>query len=280
MDLQFGLAIVDQMNGDKAARQCMEGWMHRESRVARLRTVGAQVLVTRRARRDALAALTPRTVFIDDASPGDPVAAAPRAERATPRTRAYVMYTSGSTGQPKGVQIEHRSIIRLVGAVLAEQHDEWAEGRRYLGLDVLAKSQAVDTRTEEVTGIARAPEHAPVTGRIAGADITAVGTRDGLDLIIAASSLESVRDELLGRSDREIIERAVKRHGHGTEGEVKVVRETSATPGFGPDVAGWLPMKRAGTPEDVAHAVAFLASEEAGYVTGQTLSPNGGRYLV
>jgi putative transposase len=43
------------------------------------------------------------------------------------------------------------SIVRLVGAVLAEQHDEWAEGRRYLGLDVLTRSQAVDHGTEEAT---------------------------------------------------------------------------------------------------------------------------------
>jgi putative transposase len=50
-----------------------------------------------------------------------------------------------------GIFPDRASIIRLVGAVLAEQHDEWAEGRRYLGLDVLAKSQAVDTTTEEVT---------------------------------------------------------------------------------------------------------------------------------
>jgi hypothetical protein len=44
------------------------------------------------------------------------------------------------------------SLIRLVGAVLAEQHDEWAEGRRYLGLDVLARSRAtLAPDTTEVT---------------------------------------------------------------------------------------------------------------------------------
>jgi putative transposase len=50
-----------------------------------------------------------------------------------------------------GIFPDRPSIIRLVGAVLAEQHDEWAEGRRYLGLDVLTRSQTVDTVAEEVT---------------------------------------------------------------------------------------------------------------------------------
>ena len=48
-----------------------------------------------------------------------------------------------------GIFPDRASVIRLVGAVLAEQHDEWAEGRRYLGLDVLARSQAVDTTTDK-----------------------------------------------------------------------------------------------------------------------------------
>jgi len=46
------------------------------------------------------------------------------------------------------------ALIRLVGAVLAEQHDEWTEMRRYIGLDVLAKSRMSATATstaEEVT---------------------------------------------------------------------------------------------------------------------------------
>jgi len=46
------------------------------------------------------------------------------------------------------------ALIRLVGAVLAEQHDEWIEMRRYIGLDVLAKSRITGTATntaEEVT---------------------------------------------------------------------------------------------------------------------------------
>ena len=37
-----------------------------------------------------------------------------------------------------------------------------------------------------------------------------------------------------------------------------------------------VPMKRLGTPDDIGPAVAFLASDEAGFITGQTLSVSGG----
>jgi 2-hydroxycyclohexanecarboxyl-CoA dehydrogenase len=39
------------------------------------------------------------------------------------------------------------------------------------------------------------------------------------------------------------------------------------------------PMKRAGKPEDIAAACGFLASEAAGYITGQTIGVNGGRVI-
>jgi 3-oxoacyl-[acyl-carrier protein] reductase len=40
-----------------------------------------------------------------------------------------------------------------------------------------------------------------------------------------------------------------------------------------------IPLKRAGRDSDVAHAVAFLASDEAGYITGHVLNVNGGMYM-
>ena len=38
-------------------------------------------------------------------------------------------------------------------------------------------------------------------------------------------------------------------------------------------------LERLGSPEDIAHAVAFLASPAAGYITGETLHVNGGMYM-
>lgn len=40
-----------------------------------------------------------------------------------------------------------------------------------------------------------------------------------------------------------------------------------------------IPLNRLGSTEDIAHAVAFLASPEAGYITGETLHVNGGMYM-
>ena len=45
------------------------------------------------------------------------------------------------------------------------------------------------------------------------------------------------------------------------------------------DWAARIPLRRLGTPDDVAAAVRFLASDEASYITGQVLAVNGGMYM-
>jgi 3-oxoacyl-[acyl-carrier protein] reductase len=45
-------------------------------------------------------------------------------------------------------------------------------------------------------------------------------------------------------------------------------------------LAAQIPLARLGVPEDISAAVAFLASPEAGYITGQTLHVNGGMYMT
>ncbi len=45
-------------------------------------------------------------------------------------------------------------------------------------------------------------------------------------------------------------------------------------------LANQVALGRLGAPEDIAHAVAFLASSQASYITGETLHVNGGMYMV
>ena len=55
-----------------------------------------------------------------------------------------------------GIFPDRDALIRLVGAVLAEQHDEWTEMRRYIGLEILAKSRLSVIENAE-------PEEMPLT---------------------------------------------------------------------------------------------------------------------
>ena len=45
-------------------------------------------------------------------------------------------------------------------------------------------------------------------------------------------------------------------------------------------IVGDIPVGRLGKPEEIAHAVSYLASEHAGFVTGAVISANGGQYIA
>jgi acetoacetyl-CoA reductase len=78
------------------------------------------------------------------------------------------------------------------------------------------------------------------------------------------------------------------------EGAFKNITVNAITPGYiatemvkaiAPDIIKTkilpqIPVGRLGEPEDIARCVLFLASDEAGFITGSTLSANGGMYMV
>jgi len=76
------------------------------------------------------------------------------------------------------------------------------------------------------------------------------------------------------------------------EGAARNIRFNSVTPGFintdmtkdlpekvKEEMLTRIPLKRFADPKEVANAVAFLLSDEAGYITGETLKVNGGMYM-
>jgi 2-hydroxycyclohexanecarboxyl-CoA dehydrogenase len=61
--------------------------------------------------------------------------------------------------------------------------------------------------------------------------------------------------------------------------DTPMVRQSARAEAFIQETARSIPVGRIGQPQDIAAACAYLVSEEASFVTGQVLSPNGGAYM-
>ena len=64
-----------------------------------------------------------------------------------------------------------------------------------------------------------------------------------------------------------------------TPGFIDTDMTTNLTPELKENMLKAVPLGRTGRPDEIAAAIAFLCSDEAGYITGQTLRVNGGMYV-
>jgi 3-oxoacyl-[acyl-carrier protein] reductase len=141
---------------------------------------------------------------------------------------------------------------------------------------------AVDALVEQIT-----TEHKALHVLVNNAGIT----RDTLAMRMKDDDWDAVLDTNLKavfRLSRAVMTRALARELGSRNITVNCVApgfiETDMTAALAEEqqkaLLGQIPLGHLGKPADVAHAVAFLASDKAGYVTGQELHVNGGMFMA
>jgi amino acid adenylation domain-containing protein len=202
--------------------------LHPPARIASvLADAGAEVVLTDAALRRRLPAGV-AALDVAEAAAGDPVEPA----EVRPEDLAYVIYTSGSTGEPKGVEVTHRNIVRLV--------DEPGFADLGTGAAMLhAASPAFDAATLEIWGplanggtvvcLGEQPSPDTVAEAIEKHDVTTLWLTAGL-----FHELVDRRPECLARVRQLLAGGDVLSPGHVRRALAALPAEGRLTNGYGP----------------------------------------------
>lgn len=159
-----------------------------------IRDTEVEVLLTQRHLKDALPKHSARTILLEDTR-NAPASTSP--PLGGPGSPAYIMYTSGSTGEPKGVVVPHRAVIRLVRA---QNFLPFGPGLTFLQLSNIS----FDASTLELWGallngarLVLQPQQKPTLQEIIGAiheyKVTTVWLTAGLFNLLVDEHVEGLR---------------------------------------------------------------------------------------
>ena len=132
--------------------------------------------------------------------------AEPVVSKLSPSNLAYVIYTSGSTGYPKGVMVEHLSVVRLVEGLFREVYDKYAEPMKVGLLASVVFDASVQQIFAALLGghqLHIVPEEVKESGRIWDYVVD-----QGLDLLDGTPShlqIMTMAGDKLGRGARQLL---------------------------------------------------------------------------
>ena len=107
-----------------------------------------------------------------------------------------------------------------------------------------------------------------------GSAAIVAGTGGGVHYAASKSALEGLCRGLTRELAHEAFARSLV---HPSLVDTDLLRQRHPDPHLRQSLAKEVPLGRLGRPEDIAHLVAFLASDLAGYITGQSIFVDGGR---
>ncbi|WP_187972556.1 SDR family NAD(P)-dependent oxidoreductase [Aquibium microcysteis] len=156
--------------------------------------------------------------------------------------------------------------------------------RPFLQLDPAEFDRAMDVNVRAPLVLSQAAARAMIAAGKGGAivNITSVTAELAQPGLAAYASSKAALRQLTRVMALELIDHGIRVNavGPGTIGTEMAAKVVQSDPAVTAAMMSRTPARRLGKPEEIAAAVSFLASDDAGYIVGQTIYVDGGRLVL